>query len=160
VVASLLEWREAAGQRRPAPGSDFFDGLQILKILWRAHQSGQPVLMSELIGAATVRIENVEAILETMVRAGWVRRTVQNGWVLHRDAETISVEDVFRTFVFQGDAHRPGREADADLESRVHEIGTRIGETMHVSLAALFRADDENTDSAQSASAGGAQLGG
>ncbi|HYH43178.1 MAG TPA: YihY family inner membrane protein, partial [Burkholderiales bacterium] len=34
VVASLPEWRDGAGQARPVPGSDFFDALQILKILW------------------------------------------------------------------------------------------------------------------------------
>ena len=146
VVASLPEWREAAGQRQPVPGSDFFDALQILKILWHAHQSGQPVTLSELLAAATVRIENVEGILETMVGAGWVRRTFPNGWVLHRDAATISVEGVFRLFVFRGDAHLPGREADAELETRVHEIGERIGESMRVSLPTLFRAEETNGD--------------
>ncbi|MGZ8203858.1 MAG: YihY family inner membrane protein, partial [Burkholderiales bacterium] len=40
VVAALPEWREGAGQAEPAPGSDFFDALQILHILWRAHQTG------------------------------------------------------------------------------------------------------------------------
>jgi hypothetical protein len=31
--AVLPEWRERAGQSQPVPGSDFFDALQILKIL-------------------------------------------------------------------------------------------------------------------------------
>ncbi|MGZ5228780.1 MAG: YihY family inner membrane protein [Burkholderiales bacterium] len=139
VVASLPEWREAAGQRQPVPGSDFFDALHILKIVWQAHQTGQAVTLSELLQATTLRIENVESILETMVGSGWVRRTLPNGWVLHRDAATIKVEDVFRLFVFRGDAHLPGREADADLEAAIHEMGTRMGETMRVSLSTLFR---------------------
>jgi hypothetical protein len=33
LVAVLPEWRERAGQSQPVPGSDFFDALQILKIL-------------------------------------------------------------------------------------------------------------------------------
>jgi membrane protein len=146
IVAALPEWRAVAGQRRPAPGSDFFDALQLLKILWYAHQTGQPVTLSELLAAVTVRIESVEGILDTMVSAGWVRRTLPNGWVLHRDATTITVEDVFQMFVFRGDAHLPGREADAELERLVHEIGARIGQSVRVSLAALFLAAENSGD--------------
>ena len=146
IVAALPEWRAVAGQRRPAPGSDFFDALQLLKILWYAHQRGQPVTLSELLAAVTVRIERVEGILDTMVSAGWVRRTLPNGWVLHRDATTITVEDIFQMFVFRGDAHLPGREADAELERLVHEIGARIGQSVRVSLAALFLAAENSGD--------------
>lgn len=140
VVAGLPEWRAAAGQRRPVPGSDFFDAVQILKILWRAHHAGKRVKLAELLGAATVRIENVERILDAMAGEGWVRRTVPSGWVLHRDAETITVKDVFGLFAFRGDAHRPGREADPALENLVHEMGERLSESMCLSLTALFRA--------------------
>jgi len=149
VVASLPEWREAAGHRQPVPGSDFFDALHILKMLWRAHQAGQPVTLSELLRATTVRIENVESILETMVGSGWVRRTVPNGWVLHRDAATINVEDLFRLFVFRGDAHLPGREADAELEAVIHEMGARMGESMRVSLSTLFRSAETSGQTSQ-----------
>ena len=138
VVAALPEWRDAAGQRHPAPGSDFFDALQILKILWRAHHAGSPVTIKALLGAATVRIESVERILDTMVEAGWVRRTLPNGWVLHRDASTITVQDVFGVFVFRAEAHRPGREADPALEALVHEMGERMSESTRLTLAELF----------------------
>ena len=148
VVAALPEWRAAAGQRRSAPGGDFFDALQILKILWRAHQQGQPVKLANLVGAATVRIENVETILETMVVAGWVRRTVPSGWVLHRDASTINVEDVFALFVFEPDLHRPGRDADPDLERIAHGIGTQIKQSMGVSLSTLFRTAGDQIETA------------
>lgn len=148
IVASLPEWRAAAGQRQSLPGSDLFDALQILKILWRAHQAGEPVMLSGLLGAATVRIENVERMLDAMIGAGWVRRTVPNGWVLHRDAATITVEDVFRLFVFRGDAHLPGREADAELDALVHEMGARIAEGMRTSLASLFRGVEKNAAAA------------
>jgi len=140
VVAGLPEWRAGAGQRRPVPGSEFFDALQILKILWRAHHAGKRVKLAELLAAATVRIENVERILDAMAAEGWVRRTVPSGWVLHRDAETITVKDVFGLFAFRGDAHRPGREADPALENLVHEMGERLRESLCLSLAALFRA--------------------
>jgi hypothetical protein len=93
-----------------------------------------------------VRIENVERILETMVAAGWVRRTVPSGWVLHRDAATITVEEVFGVFVFRGDAHRPGREADPALEALVHDIGARMSEITRISLTTLFVAADHKAE--------------
>ena len=156
VVAALPEWREGAGQAQPVPGSDFFDALQILKILWRAHHSGAVVRLPELLAAATVKIEQVENILDTMVGAGWVSRTMPNGWVLHRDPETITVEEVYRLFVFRGEAHRPARGGDAELETQIHELGARVGESMRITLGELFRAADESevlprpNDSAQS----------
>jgi membrane protein len=144
VVAALPEWREGAGQSQPAPGSDFFDALQILKILWHAHRSGAVVRFPELLAAATVRIEQVEAILEAMTGAGWITRAAPNGWVLHRDPSTITVEDVYRLFVFRGDAHRPARAADPDLETLIHELGARMSADMRITLDALFRAAEES----------------
>jgi membrane protein len=146
VVAALPEWRDAAGQRQPVPGSDFFDALQILKILWRGHHSGAPVTLAQLLAAATVRIENVERILETMVAAGWVRRTVPNGWVLHRDAATVTVHDVFGVFVFRAEAHRPGREADPALEALVREMGERMSDSTRLTLLELFVAAERKAE--------------
>lgn len=148
VVAALPEWREGAGQSNPAPGSDFFDALQMLKILWRAHRSGEVVTLAELLAATTVRIENVERILDAMIGAGWVSRTVPTGWVLHRDLSGVTVEDVYRLFVFRGEAHRPARGADAELEARVHELAAHASESMRLSLEALFRAADEGNKAA------------
>lgn len=142
VVAALPEWRAGAGQARSVPGSDFFDALQILKILWRAHGTGQVVLLPELLGAATVRIEQVESILETMVGAGWVSRTSPSGWVLHRDPTGITVEDVYRLFVFQGEAHRPARDADPELNTQIHELAARMSENTRMTLDALFRSPE------------------
>ncbi len=143
VVAALPEWREGAGQAQPVPGSDFFDALQILKLLWQAHHSGAVVTLPELLAATTVRIEQVESILETMVGAGWVSRTTPNGWVLRRDPTTITVEDVYHLFVFRGESHRPARGADPELEAHIHELGTRIGENMRVTLDSMFQAANE-----------------
>jgi membrane protein len=143
VVASLPEWRVAAGQRRAVPGSDFFDALQILKTLWRAHHDGKRVKLAQLLITSSVRIENVERILDTMATEGWVRRTVPSGWVLHRDADTITVKDVFELFAFRDDANRPGREADPALQNLVQDIGQRLSESMRLSLAVLFRAAEQ-----------------
>ncbi len=133
VVAALPEWRAGAGQSAPVPGSDFFDALQILNLLWRGHQTGLVVRLPDVLAAATVRIECVEQILDTMTGAGWVSRTVPAGWVLNRDPARIMVDDVYRLFVFRGEAHRPASGANADLERLVHELGTRTAEPMRIS---------------------------
>jgi len=127
------------------PGSDFFDALQILHILWRAHRAGVSVKLPELLAAVTARIERVERILELLTSAGWVTRTVPAGWVLHRDPTTITVEDVYRLFVFRGEAHRPARAADADLDTLVHELGIRVGEHMRMPLDRLFSGGEHGT---------------
>jgi DNA-binding IscR family transcriptional regulator len=134
------------------PGSDFFDALQILKILWRAHRNGEVIVLADLLAAATVRIEQVENILETMVGAGWVSRTAPSGWVLHRDPGGITVEDVYRQFVFQGEAHRPARAADPELETQIHELGARLSEHMRMTLDALFRETSESENNCTSES--------
>lgn len=157
IVAGLPEWRVAAGQRRPVPGSDFFDALQILKMLWRAHHTGTTVKLPDLLAAATVRIESVERILDTMAAAGWVRRTVPSGWVLHRDAETITVDDVFGLFVFRADAHRPGRDADPALENLVQAMYSPLNDSMGITLASVFQAaehSDKQPLASESAGAG------
>jgi membrane protein len=144
VVAALPEWRDGAGQAQPVPGSDFFDALQILKLLWQAHHSGAVVTLPEILAATTVRIEQVENMLETMVSAGWVSRTPPNGWVLRRDPATITVEDVYQLFVFRGEAHKPAPGGDPELEAQIHELGARLAENMRVTLHALFRAAEES----------------
>jgi membrane protein len=139
VVAVLPEWRERAGQGRPMPGSDFFDALQILRILWQSQQNGEVVVLSRLHGAVKVRVERIEAILEAMLGAAWVSRAAPSGWVLSRDPAAIKVEDVYRLFVFRADAQMPSRDSDAELDSLVHEISARIAENMQMSIEDLFR---------------------
>lgn len=154
VVAALPEWRDRAGQARPLPGSDFFDALQVLKLLWRAHRVGGVVTLPEILAVSTVRIEQVESILDTMIGTGWVSRTVSRGWVLHRDPTAFTVEDVYRLFVFRGEAHRPARGADAVLETQIHEFGVRMGEDMRITLDALFRATEESEELPEARAAG------
>ena len=139
VLAALLpEWRERAGQSEPMPGSDFFDALQVLKVLWRAHRSGAVVSLSSLHPAVKVRIDHLEKILTMLCGAGWVARSGADGWLLSRDAAAIKVEDIYHLFVFNTDAHVPARHASAELDSLVYDISARIGSHLQMSLAQLF----------------------
>jgi membrane protein len=155
VLAALLpEWRERAGQAEPVPGSDFFDALQVLKILWRAHRTGVAVTLSDLHPAVKVRVDHLEKILVALSGAGLIARTGAEGWLLARDAEAIKVEDIYRLFVFNPGAHMPARHASAELDSLVYEISTRIGSHLQMSLALLFA----QTESAAPANANPAAI--
>lgn len=139
VLAALLpEWRERAGQSQPVPGSDFFDALQVLQVLWRAHQTGAAVALSELHPVVKVRVDHLEQILAALTGAGWVSREGAGAWVLRRHAATIKVEEIYRLFVFRADARAPARHASAELESLLNEISARIGSNLQMSLAQLF----------------------
>ncbi len=147
LVAVLPEWRERAGQSQPVPGSDFFDALQVLKILWRAYRTGEVVTMSQLHPAVKVRVDHLESILNTLVGATWVTRSGSYGWVLSHDAAAIKVADVYRLFVFRADTHMPARHADAELDALVQEQATRIGESMQMSIEELFEHAQREGDS-------------
>ena len=138
LVAALPEWRERAGQSRPVPGSDFFDALQVLRILWRAHRTGDVVALSQLHPVVRVRIDHLEKILGMLAGAGWVARSGADGWVLVHDAATITLDNLYRLFVFHTDAHVPARHASAELEALVLDLSTRIGAHLQMSLEALF----------------------
>jgi membrane protein len=148
VVAVLPEWRERAGESEPLPGSDFFDALQILRFLWQAHREGKRVRLADLLGATRVRIERIEAILDAMIGAGWITRAAPRGWVLSRDASRIKLEDVYRLFVFRGEARVPGRDADTEVERLVHEISAGIAHGLQTSVEEFFLSADEAADSA------------
>jgi membrane protein len=144
LVAILPEWRERAGQSRPVPGSDFFDALQILKELWRAHKTGEVVLLSKLHPRVKVRLDHLEKILAVLMHATWVARSGPAGWVLSRDTATIKVEDVYRLFVFRSEARTPARHADPQLEVLMHDISIRTGDNMQMSLEQLFRQSEQD----------------
>jgi membrane protein len=153
LVAALPEWRERAGQSRPVPGSDFFDALQVLKMLWRAHRSGSVVELSMLHPVVKVRIEHLEKILATLAAAGWIARSGADGWILIQDAVNLKLEALYRMFVFHTDAHVPARHASAELESLVFDISARIGGQLQMSLEQLFSQTEMRVDNV--AAAGG-----
>jgi membrane protein len=141
VVAALPEWRARAGHARAMPGAEFFDALQILKILWQAQRRGAAVGLQDLHSAVRMPTERIEAVLDAMVGAAWVSRVVPQGWVLNRDPDTIRVEEIYRLFVFRADARMPALGADPELEALVHEISARVAENMQMSIGELFRSE-------------------
>jgi membrane protein len=128
VVKYERWWHEAA------PGGAFVDAMAILRVLNRACQTGD----TALVGASTIRAntrlgyDEMENLLEQMVRQGWVgrvnveapvrghwgKRTSDSAdhWVLLANMNKLTLADVYRLFVFCGDAahaENPGEPADA-----------------------------------------------
>lgn len=138
VVAVLPELRARAIDRRAAPGTDFLDALRILKALWEARQKGEIVRLARLHAGVKASVERIEALLETMAGAGWVSRAGRGRWVLAGDPQTITVEQVYRQFVFRMEASAEPREGDSELGPLLRGISTRIAGEMQISLEQLF----------------------
>jgi len=140
VVATLPEWRQQSIQGRLAPGSNFVYALQVLKVLWRAQQKGDIVTVPQLHSVLRMRYERIEAILETMQHAAWVNRVMPMGWVLHRNATTIAVADVYKLFVFDPELPVSLPDEQPELVSLARAFGNRIGDGGQMSVANLFEA--------------------
>jgi len=137
VVAVLPEWRTQAWQGEPAPGTQFFDALHILGLLWLAHRDGNLVTLRSLHTLVKLRIDQIEAILDEMSAASWVGR-IGAGWALIKDAREIRVAEVYRLFVFRGGPRLAGRQP-VEIDSLAQTLAAKVEDHMQMSLEELFR---------------------
>jgi membrane protein len=137
AAAVMPEWRERASQVEPVPGVQFLDALQILRVLWEGHRTGEIVTVSRLHAVVKLPIDRIEAMLDTMSAARWVGK-VERGWTLTRDASEITVADVYRQFVFRAGARLPMRQSGQELDRRALELVDSVEERMRLSLEDLF----------------------
>ena len=79
VAAVMPEWRERAAQAEPVPGAQFLDALQILRVLWEAHRTGEVVTLMHLHGVVKLPMDRIEAMLDAMGAAHWVGRVATAG---------------------------------------------------------------------------------
>jgi membrane protein len=137
AAAVMPEWRERAAQAEPVPGSQFLDALQILRILWEAHRTGDTVTGLRLHAVVKLPIDRIEVILDAMSAAHWVGK-VGRGWALIRDAAEISVADVYHLFVFRADAKLASRQSGHELDRLALELAGGVDERLELSLNDLF----------------------
>jgi membrane protein len=146
VVAALPEWRTRAAHGRAPPGADFADALRILKVLWEAWRKDEAVPLARLHASVKTSVERIEALLEAMSVAGWVSRAEWGRWMLACDPHTITLEQIYRLFVFSPEALASGREADAELDKLTLYVGTLAAAQMQLTLGALFQPETPGTD--------------
>jgi membrane protein len=151
VVALLPERRVHSEGGKPAPGADFLDAMRILWVLWEAHHKGEVVRLRRLHGAVPAGVERIEALLDAMAAAAWVSRAGPDGWVLIRDPAEISLERVYRLFVFSPESLASRRTVDAEIDRRIIELGTRLSTPMQSSIEHFFQAAAAPAESAKPA---------
>lgn len=102
----------------PVPGGQFVDAMAIMKVLYRGSSiTGTALVSSPAIRAHTrIGFDEMTALLEQMVAAGWVGRVHTevsararwgrgvrehaDNWVLLLDPNELKLSDVYRLFVF------------------------------------------------------------
>jgi membrane protein len=135
AAAVMPEWRDRASRVEPVPGGQFLDALQILRILWEAHRTGEIVTVARLHAAVRLPVDRIEAVLDAMSGARWVGRVAQ-GWTLTKDAAEIGVADVYRQFVFR--VAPGGRRCGEEIDRIALELAGGIEEKLSLTLEELY----------------------
>jgi membrane protein len=138
AAAVMPDWRERAAQVDPVPGAQFLDALQVLRVLWEAHRTGEIVTVMRLHGVVKLPIDRIEAVLDAMSTAHWTGR-VANGWALIKDAAEVSVADVYRLLVFRLGAKLPARLSGQELDRLALDLAGGVEQDLRLSLEELFR---------------------
>jgi membrane protein len=138
AAAVMPEWRERAAQAEPVPGTQFLDALQILRVLWEAHRTGEIVPVTRLHAIVKLPIDRIEAELDTMSEAHWVGKAGY-GWTLTKDATAITVADVYHLFVFRAAGRLPARQSGHELDRIALELARSVDAQLGLSLDELFR---------------------
>jgi membrane protein len=120
VTAMLPAYRFAGG--RALPGRDFMDAFLVLAVLARAQDRGKSVRLRQISNELRIMPERCEAALERAARLGWTVRSERDGWVLSRDADTLTVAEIYKAFAF--DAETWGI-AEADLQQTLRDHATK-----------------------------------
>ncbi|MEA5097351.1 MAG: YihY family inner membrane protein [Burkholderiaceae bacterium] len=119
IAAALHAIWHGRWRHQPTPGSVFLDAVSILRVLFNLKLAGDSAGLDETgIRAATgLGLDEIDNLLQTMQRAGWVGWGETDGsrytrhlerirtqrvhrWVLLADPEQLTLAEVYRLFVF------------------------------------------------------------
>lgn len=135
IAATLSHWRGGTWQLARAPGWQFEDALRLLQALASAQRAGHSVKLAWLSQHVDLGLEEMEALLERLVQANFVRRVNKDAWLLSRAPQDISTADVFRLFVF--DAESKSAAGDA-YQTLLGQLGAQHRATLTPTLADLL----------------------
>jgi membrane protein len=128
LTAVLPGYSHTERRGRPA-GLHFYEALDVLGQLVAAQRHGHVVSLTQLARGLQLAPEQCERMLERMAALGWATNAAGEGWVLTRDAGSLSAGDVYSAFVFDR------RGAAAQYEG--------IQERLETPLAQLFERTEE-----------------
>ncbi len=143
ITAVLPYWRGGGLKLKIFPGSQFADGLQVLELLCKAHHSGQVLNLEQIRASLRLSWEETEVVLDALQGAGWVGKLQGNGWVLSRDADAISVMEIFRLLAFRADASATLE--SPELIALMQSIDARMNELLSLSFKDLLRLRGETS---------------
>ena len=100
IAAALSHWRGGTWQTLRAPGWRFEAALRLLQALAEAQRAGHSANLAWLRRHVDLGLEEMEALLDRLTQANFVRHAEKDAWLLSRAPQDISTADVFRLFVF------------------------------------------------------------
>jgi len=122
IAAALPVVKYERWWHKPAPGSEFLDAMNVLKVMVDARSGTAAVDALRLREFTRLGFEESESLLQRMLVVGWVGRvkseTVsswrlsrkhrkQDRWVLLANPEKLTVSDVYQLFAFAPSAQSP-----------------------------------------------------
>jgi len=151
IAASLSHWRTpsatlAAKKREqesePAlPAVRFLGAISALQAMTAAMHQGRVCSFPQLAKSLRLGYDELETILDKLLRAGIVRKTEKQDWLMVRDAEHIRVPELLHLFVLDrgtfGDA-----EQDDPVRQWLSGRAAEIEQNMDISLQELFAKQD------------------
>lgn len=121
----------------PTVAGRFYASTRLLAALEQAQRAGVLSTLSELAAASRQRIEETDAMLESMREAGWVCESDDGGWLLVGAAGAVSPGQLFSRFVLSA----------ADVAQLASGDQSGAAQSAQQMAAALARAlDRPNTD--------------
>jgi membrane protein len=136
LTAALPYLRTGGVRVRKAPGSEFWDALQLLRLLHQAHRAGAVPATEDLRASLRLALEDCEELLERLERCGWVAPAAGERWVLSQDAAHIPLAEVYREFAFRSDAPQGSRHG---FEHAVARITNGVESELDLTLEELFQ---------------------
>jgi len=148
IAAALPVVKYERWWHKPAPGSEFLDAMNVLKVMVDARSGTAAVDALRLRELTRLGFEESESLLQRMLVVGWVGRVKsevatswrlsrkhrkQDRWVLLANPEALTVSDVYQLFAFAPSAHSP---LSSNVEQAVErELATPLKNYFNDTLA-------------------------
>ena len=139
IAAALSHWRGGTWQIIRAPGWQFEAALRLLQALAEAQRAGHSIKLAWLSQHVDLGLDEMEALLDRLAQANFVRRADKDAWLLLRAPQEISTADVFRLFVFDAKSKSA---ADDAYQTLLGKLGEQYQATLTPTLADLLPAPE------------------